>query len=553
VTQIEHRENTKNPAAASSWRMKIAVSDSRQSIAVNFSQINRPDGRGIELTNQNANQEWVLAGFDHNQGSSRTELQMVTGNLIRGFSAFQGQGRFVNYTTQSGAVKQGLMLYGDAAVRDVLDQQALKIPDIETAKQFMGEWTGNRGIIATSDNRLQIRHNLDQGLVLTTEAARSQGGKFYLDTDLLTAAGSEFTSSGRSMRMDVAADRIDAVLELLMQQRQYKLLAHNEPIIARQKLGVELPGFVPVAPVLPPETTATQAPTWPHNAEFIQPGLFGNAAFNHDRDADRAARIADTQIILDVGAQVYAFGAAHAKLQAQADGSWHYKGKTFEFSYAPGTDRFSVSDLTQGTVIAASIANVVTTDNEIEPTMLERFERLGEAMNQPGGSPTQAPRQSYEQSMARENSQPVTSADLVTWQQQATAIGRSAEYRVKLAQTAATSQETGTLTKAANKARLIDQRQWQQQVTGMAEHAQSIVQSAGVPTASGRAFAGSMYRIVAEGSHLSVHAKERGVILAVEQGQVVTASINQQDAERFAKQATALRRDRPNQVAGMEH
>jgi hypothetical protein len=62
-----------------------------------------------------------------------------------------------------------------------------------------------------------------------------------------------------------------------------------------------------------------------------------------------------------------------------------------------------------------------------------------------------------------------------------------------------------------------------------------------------------MYRIVAEGSHLSVHAKERGVILAIEQGQVVTASINQQDAERFAKQATALRRDRPNQVAGMEH
>ncbi len=82
VTHIEHRENTKNPAAASSWRMKIAVSDTRQPIAVNFSQINRHDGRGLELTNQNANQAWILDGFDQNQGNSRTELQMVTGNLI---------------------------------------------------------------------------------------------------------------------------------------------------------------------------------------------------------------------------------------------------------------------------------------------------------------------------------------------------------------------------------------------------------------------------------------------------------------------------------------
>ncbi len=563
-------------------------------------------------------------------------------DLIRGFSAFQGQGRFVNYTTQSGAVKQGLMLYGDTTVRDVLDQQALKIPDIETAKQFMGEWTGNRGIIATSDARLQIRHNADHGFVLMTEAARSQGGKFYLDAGLLEAAGGEFTSSGRSMRMDVPSERIDAVLELLMQQRQYKLLAHNEPIIARHKFGTELPGFVPVAPILPPEAATSSAPGWPNDIDFIQPGLFGNVAiapqdnplamieafildtlperlaanadwqsikwsdqpetaikaslktilerelstappaiqawmtqadfadrltdqvyeadywqisteFNYDHDADRATRLAEAQIILDVGAQVYAFGAANDKLQGQADGSWCYAGKEFSFSYEPDIDRFTVSDLNQGTVIAASVANVVTTDDEVEPTVLERFERLGQAISQAEESPRQSPRQSYEQAVAQANSQPVTSADLATWQQQVAAIGRSPEYCIKLAQAAATCQETGKLTPAANAARLIDQQQWQQQVDGMAANAHAIVQSAGIQTQSGQAFAGSIFRIVAEGSNLSVHAKERGVILRVEQGQVVTANINQQDAERFAKQATALRRDRPNPVAGMEH
>jgi hypothetical protein len=414
----------------------------------------------------------------------------------------------------------------------------VKMPDTTAAKQFLGEWTQHHGVLKTNDNNLKLSRQTNGELVIATEKARAKGGKYYLDPDLLKAGESEFTSVGNTMRMTVNAAQADAVLDVLMVEHGFLLFAENYQDIAKAKLGIATPRFIEVPAIeIPPIAVADGV-----NAEFVQASVFDAPELVLDQAV--TSNIADAQTVLDIAARAYALGSKNGKVLESEAGTWIYAGKEFEFSYQPTSETFTVSSLIQQTVIAQSIAGEISDDIAIKPAIVERFEQLGQIMDDRGIPAAALPRDSYQIAAgiaANPKAFAINAEDLQQWHKQASQIERSPDYLHRLERTAAKATQTGNLPEAANQARLEDRGKWQKQVEGVIHHARSIVQTAGIPTQSGRTFAGAIFRIVADnGNSLAIHAKDRGVVLEVSNEQVITANITKQDADRFAKQAQAI-------------
>ncbi len=551
IAKIEQGSQAKNPAAASNWRMTVAVPNGSKSIRIPLSQVNQDNDRGIQVEPMAALENAIYKDFDNNQTDDRIQLQMVTGNLIAGYSKIP-QGRFINYTTNTGEVRQGLMLGGGEDIAKVLEKEGVKMPDTTAAKQFLGEWTQHHGVLKTNDNNLKLSLQTNGELVIATEKARAKGGKYYLDPELLKAGESEFTSVGNTMRMTVNAAQADAVLDVLMVEHGFLLFAENYQDIAKAKLGIATPWFIEVPAIaIPPIAVADRV-----NAEFVQASVFDAPELVLDQAV--TSNMADAQTVLDIAARAYALGSKNGKVLESEAGTWIYAGKEFEFSYQPTSDTFTVSSLIQQTMVAQSIAGEISDDIAIEPAIVQRFEQLGQIMDDRGIPAAALPRDSYQIAAgiaANPKAFAINAEDLQQWHKQASQIERSPDYLHRLERTAAKATQTGNLPEAANQARLEDRGKWQQQVEGVIHHARSIVQTAGIPTQSGRTFAGAIFRIVADnGNSLAIHAKDRGVVLEVSNGQVITANITKQDADRFAKQAQAIQQQQSQpRAVGREH
>jgi hypothetical protein len=246
VTDIERTSQAKNPAAASNWRIAVATPVSNRTMQIPFSQVNQAESKSA-VAKVFGVDEMVLNAFDRNQTAARTQVQMVTGNLIAGFTQFP-KGRFVNYTTRDGTVKQGLMLHHDTDITQDLSQQPVRMPDIQASQQFLGEWTDYQGWLKTGDGHLRLTAKRDATLLVAADLSRSKGGKYYLNQPILAAVGEDFVSVGGSMRVEVPAAKVDAVLTAI--QTQYPLFSCDHHEMARVRLGIELPEFTPVEPSL---------------------------------------------------------------------------------------------------------------------------------------------------------------------------------------------------------------------------------------------------------------------------------------------------------------
>jgi hypothetical protein len=731
VMAIQQTNQTKNPAAASNWRLKIAVPDGSRLLTLPFSQINPEKGRGVSVTSVSQINALVYDAFDRHQTEARMQIQMVTGNLIAGYSQIP-QGRFINYTTESGEVKQGLMLPRDASILEILDQRTTKMPDVEQTQQFLGEWTDYRGSVKTGDEELQIRQNKAGELTLTTPTAKQKGGKYYLDAHLLETAQSEFISIGSTMRMTVPAEQAAAVLHLLLNDRGYSLFADTGKDIAKDRLGITLPEFIAVEDLPPPapieipvvapvattpiaEATvnnpeqtiaiATSDVRWNSHEIFVQTNLFGslgigleqqtetikqflandsptfveatfapeptpvattqtdeNFSLGHDErgvtfvptrendpiiaeprfqeivsdfrgyfdqshlvdpiaterflfqelpsileqnqdwqtlkwseqsdeqiklelhqilqqttyqgsaevqalmsdhpkfadwlteqvfavdrwelvyvsEPDLLERdLSDTQIVLSAAAKAYAFGADNGKIMIDAQGVGVYPGQSFDISYAPTTDTFTVQ-AKDGSLMAQSSHGEIDVDRVVDiPTeIVQRFSQLVQVMDERGIQlSTQTPQESYEKAVTMAQGSKISQDELANWQKQAVEIGRSPDYLQRLETTIAAAKETGTLSTPAHEARFADQQQWQTQLNQVIQQTRSIIQAQGISTENGLGVVGKIYRI--HQSHdgtITIKARDRGEILHVDADGQATSSVTKADADRFSQQ-----------------
>ena len=242
VESVTRSHKSVNPAAASDWKMDVLVADSSQQVTIPFSQFKGDNKWTIDPADFNSYEQ-----FDLNQTQSRTQRQVCTGNLIRAFDALH-DGRFVHFTTANGEVRQGLLMPRGFDATSSLNEQPVNLKTSENVRSFINDWSDGQGIVGTQDDRLRIRQS-KTGWILSTPMSRDQGGRFFLDSDLLAAIGQDFVSCNGAMSATIEADKIDSVMDVVI--AKHSLFSANHHAIARHFMDVTLPEFVAVDEILP--------------------------------------------------------------------------------------------------------------------------------------------------------------------------------------------------------------------------------------------------------------------------------------------------------------
>ncbi|OWY64401.1 hypothetical protein B7486_47525 [cyanobacterium TDX16] len=237
-----------NPAVPANWKMQILVADQARELTLPLSKVNTIKENAISIAPQ---AKEMLTGrdiyhlFDLRQTQQRQERQIFTGNILRAYEAFQG--KLVNFTDIQGKIRQGVLTSQEFDIEQAIESHPVRIPTAADAMKFITEVTHRTGSVKTSDELLTIKaERRGDGYILQTPKTKDLGGRYYLDPDLLSATGADFYSVGDRMECIVPAERIDVVLETIVQQKGLSLAVFDQPALAREMLGIELPKLEPL-------------------------------------------------------------------------------------------------------------------------------------------------------------------------------------------------------------------------------------------------------------------------------------------------------------------
>ncbi|PSB68598.1 helicase [filamentous cyanobacterium CCP1] len=255
-------EGKGSPAAPSAWEVHLLLTDSLQEISLPLSRINTGKDNAATLTVQehDAVGDEIYSSFDLRQSHNRETRQMFTGNLLRAYGKYPGH--LVNFTDQQGRIRQGLLTGRGFDIERSLEQEPVLLPTLGDARRFLFDEMGGKGQLKTREGLLTIKAGKDGGLVLITSKAKEIGGQYFLNDQLLTAAGAEFFSVADRMECHVAPDRVDIVLATLVHDLKKNLYAFEQRDRARTMLGQALPAFeaIPEPVILKPLTPPVVAP-----------------------------------------------------------------------------------------------------------------------------------------------------------------------------------------------------------------------------------------------------------------------------------------------------
>ncbi|MGG6239674.1 strawberry notch C-terminal domain-containing protein [Nodosilinea sp. AN01ver1] len=265
VAGADAKKRSGSPAAPNRWKLRILVADSARQITVPFSKFNTGRAGAIDATVQT--EDWfgnsVYSLFDQQQEAGRVNRQIFTGNLIKAFEKYSN-GKLVNYTDYRGEVCQGLIMPKGFDIESELTKEPVAFKEPQQVFRFLTELTNRQGTVKTLDELLLLKpQQAGEGFILQAPKSKESGGRYYLDEDLIAAAGSDFYSVADRMEVVIPPERLERVLGVVMHQRNYTLAAFEFKEVARQLMGVSLPTLekVEVEAVKPPVVSQPVAPT----------------------------------------------------------------------------------------------------------------------------------------------------------------------------------------------------------------------------------------------------------------------------------------------------
>lgn len=209
----------KNPLALGSWKAKIDVVDAARSLTFPFSQLSTTTMEGGKVKVEAADSIGlfkVIDAYSNMQVDSREERLIINGNMLAGFDYVKGRGAIINYTTEDGDVKQGIMLNKDFDLEKHIARQPISFTTadmvlawLETLREpLVG--TGKTGSVSLFSNQYRGE--------FTVVAAKSKkvGGEFFLNTNLTRALGRDFVSRSNGMVAEVSLSKAKGVIETLL-------------------------------------------------------------------------------------------------------------------------------------------------------------------------------------------------------------------------------------------------------------------------------------------------------------------------------------------------
>jgi 5S rRNA maturation endonuclease (ribonuclease M5) len=260
VSRISQKGHNGSPAAPTNWKAQILIDHRSRQLTIPLSKFNRgTDETVTSITPQETNWsgEDIYEAFDIRQTQNqRSELQIFTGNPIKAYERFP-KGKFVNYTNDRGEILQGLVMPVSFDIQEVLRDEPVVFHEPRQVKAFLTDVTQYMGAVKTLDELLTIKTQAGarfgdrnaSGFVLQTVKSGA-GDKYSVDADIIAAAGAEFYSVSDRMECIVPADKIDDVLQVIMQDKHWSLAAFDFKDQARNFLGVNLPQFQEVQTTL---------------------------------------------------------------------------------------------------------------------------------------------------------------------------------------------------------------------------------------------------------------------------------------------------------------
>ncbi len=243
VTRISRKKGD-NPTALSNWQMTVAVTNAQRQITIPFSKLARNvselESGKVVVAPSGLTEKQMETAFDSAQNEVREKRWIATGNLLAAAEKLK-TGKIITFDDTQGSRRMGILLNKGVDAKELVSELDVKFPAADDAFRFF-ERTGGNGMVKTSDKLLRISRMSPYGDTyrIAVPAAKATGGKYYLNTGLLSAIGQDFVKAGRDMvARHIDEEQLRAAMNAL-QKRGYSLVADNFRTEARDVTGTAI-------------------------------------------------------------------------------------------------------------------------------------------------------------------------------------------------------------------------------------------------------------------------------------------------------------------------
>lgn len=243
VTRISRKKGD-NPTALSNWQMTVAVTNAQRQITIPFSKLARNiselESGKVVVAPSGLTEKQMETAFDSAQNEVREKRWIATGNLLAAAEKLK-TGKIITFDDAQGSRRMGILLNKGVDAKELVSELDVKFPAADDAFRFF-ERTGGNGMVKTSDKLLRISRMSPYGDTyrIAVPAAKATGGKYYLNTGLLSAIGQDFVKAGRDMvARHIDEEQLRAAMNAL-QKQGYSLVADNFRTEARDVTGTAI-------------------------------------------------------------------------------------------------------------------------------------------------------------------------------------------------------------------------------------------------------------------------------------------------------------------------
>lgn len=243
VTRISRKKGD-NPTALSNWQMTVAVTNAQRQITIPFSKLARNvselESGKVVVAPSGLTEKQMETAFDSAQNEVREKRWIATGNLLAAAEKLK-TGKIITFDDTQGSRRMGILLNKGVDAKELVSELDVKFPAADDAFRFF-ERTGGNGIVKTSDKLLRISRMSPYGDTyrIAVPAAKATGGKYYLNTGLLSAIGQDFVKAGRDMvARHIDEEQLRSAMGAL-QKQGYSLVADNFRTEARDVTGTAI-------------------------------------------------------------------------------------------------------------------------------------------------------------------------------------------------------------------------------------------------------------------------------------------------------------------------
>lgn len=220
VLSVARSGKAKSPVALSSWDVTIAVPDSARQFVFPMSklfgpgQVKSEDEQGATIEASPVRFPDLATQFEEARREGREERYVVTGNILAGYEQVRGKGQIVNFTTDKGELKPGVLMGRDFKVEKFMDSRAIRMVSGAQVAEFLDQAKGVASV-GTTDKLVDLQ--IYRGAYrIDVAASRSTGGRYYTDPAVRSAIGSnEFVKRGNKMVAELTREQFVGAVDAM--------------------------------------------------------------------------------------------------------------------------------------------------------------------------------------------------------------------------------------------------------------------------------------------------------------------------------------------------